>query len=142
MAKAKHSIDGSNLAIIGETANINYFLNTPLTPDSVDGVVNKQGNKKAHTRRRYVGDPAPSNVSAHSYEFMYDPGRIDLQTLPGRSFILDDGTEKRQFTFVGDVTDLHAFLVGEAKTDMKLYTSGPPYQISAAEAQGANVGTR
>lgn len=139
MTRAKHTPDGENFSIIAETANINYFLTSALTPDSVDGVVNKQSRKKAHTRRRYVGDPAPSNVQEHPYEFMYDPGRVDLQTLPGSSFILDDGTEKRQFTLVGDVMDLHAYLVGNAKMDLKLYTSGPPYQIAAAggEAQAA-----
>lgn len=142
MTKLKHTVGDGPLAIIGETDNINYFLKTELTPDSVDGVVNKTGTKKAHTRRRYVGDPAPSNVVSHSYEFMYDPGRIDLQTLPGNSFILDDGTERRQFTFVGDVMDLHAFLVGDAKADLKLYTSGPPYFIKAAGNQQAALKTR
>ena len=131
MTRLKHSIDGKNLAIIAETANINYFLKTPLTPDSAEGVVNKTSTKKSHTRRKYVGDPAPSNVISHSYEFMYDPGKIDLQTLPGKPFILDDGTEKRQMTYVGDVMDLHAFLVGDAAKDLKLYTVGPPYQIKA-----------
>lgn len=134
MTRKKHSVDGQDLAIIGETPNINYFLKTALTPDSETDVVNKTSTKKAHTRRKYVNDPAPSNVVQHSYEFMYDPGRIDLQTLPGIPFILDDGTEKRQFTCVGDVMDLHAFLVGNAKMDLKLYTSGPPYVIKAADA--------
>ena len=141
MTKKKHSVDGKNLAIIGETANINYFLKTPLAPDSAVGVVNKSGTKKAHTRRRYVADPAPSNVSSHGYEFMYDPGRIDLQTLPGKSFILDDGVEKRQFTLVGDVMDLHSFLVGQAKTELKLYTTGAPYVIAAA-GEAATVKSR
>lgn len=132
MTKQKHSIAGKNLAIIGETTNINYFLKTTLTPDSVTGVVNKTATKKAHTRRKYVGDPSPSNVVSHSVEFMYDPGRIDLQTLPGKSFILDDGVEKRQFTFVGDVMDLHSFISSDAKMDLKLYTTGAPYVIAAA----------
>ena len=132
MTKQKHSIGENGLAIIGETTNINYFVKTALTPDSSTGVVNKSGTKKAHTRRKYVGDPAPSNVVSHEYEFMYDPGRIDLQTLPGSSFILDDGVEKRQFTFVGDVMDLHAYFVGEAKMGLKLYTTGAPYVIAAA----------
>ena len=134
MTKQKHSIGENGLAIIGETTNINYFVKTALTPDSSTGVVNKSGTKKAHTRRKYVGDPAPSNVASHEYEFMYDPGRIDLQTLPGNSFILDDGVEKRQFTFVGDVMDLHAYFVGEAKMELKLYTTGAPYVIAAASA--------
>lgn len=135
MTRVKHTIDGTDLAIIAETENINYFLKTALEPDSVDGVVNKSGNKKAHSRRKYVGDPAPSSVGAHSYEFMYDPGRIDLQTLPGKPFILDDGIEKRQMTFVGSVMDLHSFISGDAKMDLKLYTSGPPYVIKAVGGQ-------
>jgi hypothetical protein len=133
MTRLKHTIDGKDLSIIAETANINYFLKTALEPDSETSVVNKSSSKKAHTRRKYVDDPAPSNVSPHDYEFMYDPGRIDLQTLPGKPFILDDGTERRQMTYVGAVMDLHSFLVGNAKMDLKLYTSGPPYVIAAAE---------
>lgn len=132
MTKQKHSIDGKDLAIIGETANINYFLKTELSPDSLTGVVNKTTTRKSAPVRRYVGDPAPYTRPGGSVEFMYDPGRIDLQTLPGKSFILDDGTEKRQFTYVGDVKDLHAFLVGDAAMDLKLYTTGAPYVITAA----------
>ncbi len=139
MTRLKHTIDGQDLAIIAETANINYFLKTELVPDSVDGVVNKTSTRKAHTRRKYVGDPAPSNVTSHSYEFMFDPGRIDLQTLPGRPFILDDGIERRQMTFVGDVIDLHSFLVSDAARDMKLYTVGPPYVITTTEAGQAEA---
>ena len=136
MTAQKHSIDGKDLAIIGETANINFFVTTPLTPDSVVGVVNKSTTKKQHTRRKYVGDPAPSTVTQHAVEFMYDPGRIDLQTLPGKSFVLSGGGEKRQFTYVGDVKDLHAYLLGDAAMDLKLYTTGAPYVIAAAaEAQ-------
>ena len=136
MTRKKHSVDGLDLAIIGETANINYFVSTALTPDSETDVVNKTTTKKAHTRRKYVGDSSPSNVSSHSVQFMYDPGRIDLQTLPGSPFVLDDGTEKRQFTFVGDVMDLHSWLTGNVKKETKLYTSGPPYVIAPAVAEG------
>ena len=142
MTKQKHTIDGKDLAIIGETANINYFLTTELTPDSVGGVVNKTVSRRASTVRRYKGDPAPYNRLGGDVQFMYDPGRIDLQTLPGKPFILDDGTEKRQFTYVGDVKDLHAFLVGDAAMDLKLYTTGAPYVITAAGEQAALVKTR
>lgn len=142
MTKAKHSITGKNLAIIGETANINFFVKTELTPDSATSVVNKTSNKKAHSRRKYVGDPAPASVSSHSVQFMYDPGRIDLQTLPGKPFVLVGGGEKRQFTFVGDVKDLHAYLVGDAAFDLKLYTVGPPYFITAAGEAAQTAKTR
>ena len=101
MTTKKFSPAGFDLAIYGEEANINYFLTTPLVPDSQEGIVNKTSNVKAHTRRRYVGDTTPSNVSGGDRVYMYDPGRIRLNVLPGDPFILDDGTEKRQFTFTG-----------------------------------------
>ena len=139
MTKKKHSIDGKNLAIIGETENINFFVKTELTPDSASAVVNKTATKKAHQRRKYVGDPAPSSVVSHTVEFMVDPGRIDLQTLPGKSFRLVGGGENRQFTYVGDVMDLHAYLVGDAAMELKLYTTGAPYVIAAAAGQAAQT---
>jgi hypothetical protein len=43
------------------------------------------------------------------------PGRKVGNALPGEPFILDDGTEKRQFTFAGNVVDLHAFLTSDVK---------------------------
>ena len=134
MTIKKFSPVGFELDIYAEEANINYFLNTELTPVSESGVVNKTTNVKAHTRRKYVGDTTPSNVSGGERVFMYDPGRINLQVLPGQPFILDDGTEKRQFTFNGNVVDLHAFLKSDVKSETKLYTSGAPYVIDAASA--------
>ena len=142
MTRKKHTDDTTGISIIGETANINFFLLSPMTPDSATDVINKTSTKKAHTRRKYKGDTAPSNVSQHSYEFMVDPGRIDLQTLPGDSFVLKASGETRQFTFVGDVMDLHAFLVSNAKYETKLYTQGPPYVIAAASAQESAVKKR
>ena len=123
--------------IYGEPANINYFVNTDLTPISEEGTENKQVSVKAHTRRRYVGDENPINVSSASRTFLVDPGRKIGNALPGSPFILDDGTEKRQFTLQGDIIDLHAWLVGEASMDLKLYTNtGTRYTIAAAEGGG------
>ena len=134
MTTQKFSPEGFELSIYGEAANINYFLTTPLTPASEGGIVNKTSNVKAHTRRRYVGDKTPSNVSGGERVYMYDPGRIRLNVLPGEPFILDDGTEKRQFTFTGNVVDLHAFLMSDVKEETKLYTTGAPYVIPKPSA--------
>lgn len=139
MTKEKFVIDGSNLSIIGEAANINYFVKSELVGASAGSVVNKPTNRKESKVRRYVGDPTPYTRPGGPLTYMYDPGRIDLQTLPGKPFILDDGVEKRQFSYVGDVKDLHAWLVGEAAMDLKLYTVGPPYQIAAASAEAAQA---
>ena len=113
--------------------NFNYFVETSLVPDTAEGVVNKQSSVKAHARRQYYNDIIKVNVSAHSREFMYDPGRKVGSALPGYSFILDDGTEKRQFTTDADVMDLHSYLVGEVNKETKLYTQGARYVITPAE---------
>ena len=121
--------EGFELAIYAEEANLNYFLNTPITPAGEGTVVNKTATVKAHTRRQYVGDPTPVNVSGGERIFMYDPGRKVGNALPGEPFILDDGVEKRQMTFAGNVVDLHAFFVSDMKAATKLYTTGARYVI-------------
>ena len=124
--------DSQDFSVWCIPANFNYFIKSEVTPDSASAVVNKQSIVKAHTRRKYVGDPAPANVSASTREYMVDPGRKVGNALPGVSFILDDGTEKRQFTLQGDVMDLHAYLVGEVNAETKLYTQGARYVITPA----------
>lgn len=127
---------GADFSIWCIPENFNYFVTTPLEPDTVGGVVNKTTTVKAHYRKRYVGDLEGSNVSSYTREFMYDPGRKVGNALPGFSFILDDGIEKRQFTLDGNVMDLHAYLVSELKVDVKLYTQGARYEIAKAAAEG------
>ena len=134
MTTQKFSPDGFELHIYAEEANINYFLTTPLTPDSVGSVVNKTATVKSSTRRQYVGDDTPVNVSGGQRVYMYDPGRKVGNALPGEPFILDDGTEKRQFTFSGNVVDLHAFLLSDVKEETKLYTTGARYVIPKPSA--------
>ena len=127
---------GADFSIYCIPANFNYFVKTPLTPDSDGGVVNSQSNVKAHSRRQYQGDTITMNVAAHTREYMYDPGRKVGSALPGFSFILDDGTEKRQFTLDGNVMDLHAYLLLELNAETKLYTQGARYVITPTEEGG------
>ena len=119
-------------AIYGEPANINYFLKTALTPDSEGSVVNAQTTVKQHTRRKYVGDSTPSNVSSATREYLVDPGRRNGAAVPGNPMIVDDGVERRQFHYTGDFVDLHAFFVGEAKMALTLYSQSAAYSIAAA----------
>ena len=134
MAAQKMVPDGTDIAIYGNPANINYFLNTDLTPVSQTGAVDKQTSVKAHTRRKYATDAAPSNVSASTREYLYDPGRRNGAAVPGNPFILDDGTEKRQFSYTGSFMDLHAFIKGDASMNLTLYSQSAAYEITAAEA--------
>ena len=141
MAIKKHIAGGTGfqVEIWAETANINFFLKTPLTPASESGVVTKQASVAAHTRRQYPGDPTPANVAANQREFMYDPGARNGSALPGKNFWLvkgigTAGEERRQFTYVGKLRDLHAFIVGDAKYDLTLYgPTGKRYEIAEAD---------
>jgi hypothetical protein len=137
MSIQKHVYDVANgYAIYAETANINYFLKTELVPASAAGAQNKTANVSAFSRRRYPGDPEPSNVSASTREFLYDPGRRNGNATPGSPFILDDGVEKRAFTFTGPWTSLHAFLVGDAAMSLTAFAPSAAYDIATAESAG------
>ena len=139
MSIEKHSLDSTDAAIYGETANINYFLTSALTPDSADSVTVVQQSVKAHSRRRYVNDLTPASVGAHSREVVQDPGRRNGAATPGKSMILDDGTQRRAFTFTGPWTDVHSFLVGNAKMDLMAYSPSARYSITAAGGEGLTV---
>ena len=133
MSAQKFSLENTETAIWAEPANLNYFLTTPLTPDSAAGVSNKTSTVKQHTRRQYKGDITTSTVSTHSREFMVDPGRKSGSALPGSPFVVTDGTEKRTFRLVGDFMDVHALFLGDAKTDLDLYSpTGTRYSIATA----------
>jgi len=139
MAIQKFTISGTDTAIWAEPDNLNYFLTTPLTPDTAGGVQNKTATVKAHTRERYPGDPNPINVSSHSREFMVDPGAKSSRGLPGKSFrvVSDPGMpsqEIRQFTYQGDWMDVHALFVGDAGMMVQLYSGRSRYIVEAAGA--------
>ena len=123
MAIAKHLINvaaGKSITIYGETANINYFLKTSLTPVTDAGVTNKQVLAKAYQRRQYPGDTTLINMPATAREVLIDPSRKSGNGLPGRSIRLVadaglPGEESRKFTLVGRWVDFHAWLATKAK---------------------------
>ena len=114
--------------LYAELANINYFIKTPLTASDVASFTNKQVDVKAHTRRRYPGDPSPINVSASRREFLVDPTRKSGTGLPGREVVLVadaglPGEERRAFTLKGRWVDFHAWLVANAKMQIVAYNN-------------------
>jgi len=142
LAIEKHSIDGSSAAIWAETANLNYFLKTSLEPDTVGGVENRTKDIPKRTVSRYVNDPNPYEIKALTgVRYLYDPGRKNGGATPGQEMILADGVEKRSFTYTGSFLDVHAYMVGNAKMDLTLYSAGAGYEIKAtgAEAVAAKV---
>ena len=132
MTVVKMIPDGTDIAIYGEPDNINYFVTTDLVAATEDAVENKTASVSKHTRRRFAGDSSPINVDAHSRNYLFDPGRRNGSALPGQPFILDDGTERRQFHFTGSGMDLHAHLVGEAAMDLTFISPSAAYDIAAA----------
>ena len=133
MAITKHSIPNSDAAIYGETDNINYFLSDELESDTSEGVTNAQSSVSAFTRRRYATDSTPINVSSHQREYMVDPGRRNGAATPGKEMILDDGTERRVFTYTGPWMDVHSFLTGALKEGLtKCYSESARYDITVA----------
>jgi hypothetical protein len=121
-----------NWVIYGHPTNFNYFVTTPLVPAVDAGRVTMAGTKKTHSRRRYKGDPAPSTIKSHTFDYLKDPGRKVGSAIPGWSFILDDGTERRQFTTTGDVQNLVLYLQDNLKKTTKLYTQGASTVIDPA----------
>ena len=126
--------------LYAELNNINYFIKTALTASDVASFSNKQVDVKAHTRRRYPGDPAPINVSAARREFLVDPTRKSGTGLPGREVVLVGdaglpGEERRTFTLKGRWVDFHSWLVSNAKMEIVAYNNtGANSTIPAAAA--------
>lgn len=144
MAILPHTIDmpgGGSVTIYAEPANINYFINGDLEPDTTDGVTTGQASVSAHSRQQYPGDSTTVGVSSSQREFLVDPSRKSGNGLPGKNFVLvalgEEGEvlEKRQFTYKGRWLDLHAFLAAEAAFPLFAYNStGARYTIGAVAA--------
>jgi hypothetical protein len=107
MAILPHTVDmptGGSFTIYAEPANINYFINGDLTPDTTDGVTNGQASVSAHSRQQYPGDTTTVGVSSSQREYLVDPTRKSGNGLPGKNFVLaaldanGQVVEKRQFT--------------------------------------------
>lgn len=120
-------------------ANINYFLKTPLSAVSGSSATNKQVSVKAYQRRSFPGDTTTTAVSASNREYLADAGRKSGNALGGWTFTLVGdaglpGEERRSFTLVsGRLMDLHAYLVGNAKMQVNLYSRcGARYTIDAS----------
>ena len=143
MAIEKHTYDANGNAIYAETANINYFLTTPLEPDAASGAEERTKNIPQRTVRHYVGDDDPFTVPAQTgVRYLYDPGRKNSNATPGKKFMLDDGVEKRQFTYTGSFVDLHAFILGDASQDVTLFSEGAWYEIKTAAVEAVQAATR
>ena len=133
MAIQKHTLPDTSSAIWAETANLNYFVNDDITPDSVGSVTNETSDVAASSRRQYPGDATPVSVSANTRVYMVDPGRKSGSAIPGKPFRVSDGTENRMMRYTGTWTDVHAFFTGNVANETSLYSpTGTRYVIAAS----------
>jgi hypothetical protein len=135
MAIQKHTIQEGAAAIYAETDNLNYFLSEALEPDTAAGVTNQQASVSAYTRRRYVGDINGASIPASTREYLVDPGRSNGSATPGKEMLLDDGVERRAFTYTGPWLQVHSFLTGALKPGLtKCYSASARYDITVSAA--------
>ena len=122
--------------------NLNYFIDVAgsgLESQDSDSVVVAQSQSKGGNASvmRYPGDPAPYTRANSAKTIMKNRNVRHGNALPGRRFILDDGTERRQFTYQGNLASLHALLVGNLKMDvMFTHYNGSTERITAAAGDG------
>jgi hypothetical protein len=121
--------------VYGSVTNWNYFFDKLIVPVSEAGLQVKTYTRSASTRRRYKGDPSPINVSASAHEWVYDPGRKVGNAVPGYTIVLDDGIEKRQFQFNGDVAELLLFAADHVNAPTRIYTQGARYEVEKSEVE-------
>ena len=135
MAIEKHTLPNSDTAIWAETANLNYFVTTPIEPDTAGEVTNQQVSVPSHNRKPYPGALPGPGVSSHTRTILVDPGRKSGSAIPGKPFMVDDGTEKRQMRYDGTWIDVHAYFTGNVPAETKLYSpTGTRYIIDGPAA--------
>ena len=121
--RVRHTVTppgGEEIVIIGDTDKLNvWFDATPLVPDIDSGPTNEVRAVAGYNRKRYPGDLTGVSVAPHNRTVLVIE-RATLAVLPGqeayleRPVVINGKNRKRvtQFTFVGDVIDLHAFCNG------------------------------
>ena len=127
--------EGSELAIWTiAPENLNYFIDVagsglePVT--SADVVVTKSNTKGGSSSvKRFPGDNEPFNRKNVAKTIMKNRDVRHGNALPGRRFVLDDGTQRRQFTYQGELASLHALLVGNLKMDVKFTNYNGAWEV-------------
>ena len=113
--------------------NLTYFADTATLVDKTSNGVDKQVSVKAHTRSRFMRDPAPSQVGATAYTRSYGNG-FAKGAMPGYTvvFVSDaglPGEQIRSFQYTGTLSALVAWLKDTAK--MLVEVRGPKGGVTA-----------
>ena len=122
-------------------ANLDYFIDIAgagLAPKTSTAVVVAQSLSKGGnvSVQRWPGDTAPCTRANVAKTIMKNRQVRHGNALAGRRFILDDGIEKRQFTYQGDLHALHALLVGNLKVNVKFTNYNGAWEYITAPSAG------
>lgn len=143
------AIEGAELSIYTiAPENLNYFIDVAgagLEPQTAaEVVVNQTASKGGSAKvRRYPGDDEPYNRNNVAKTVMKNRTVRHGAALPGRRFVLEEVTsdgskgERRQFTYQGTVTALHAKLVSHLKVDARFINANGAWEnIAKPAAEG------
>jgi hypothetical protein len=120
------TVDSKQVRVWAVEANFAHFVTATPDQDSVPVVRSwVVGDSKI---RRYPGDP--SAFTRKGYTATRSLPVTRGRAIPGKPFVLDDGTEVRQFSFVGSLSRLISWLNTKVKADCMLYSpAGRAYVI-------------
>ncbi len=117
--------------------NLSFFADVTGLTDVTATETDKSSQVKAHTRGRFMRDPAPSSVGA--FGRIFSSGiRQSKGGFPGYTVTLvaDEGLpgeERREFSYTGTLSALYAWLKAEAKLQVNMYgPTGAPYNAIPA----------
>ena len=111
-----HSVNGKSVKVYAIKDNWNYFVtDTADVPGVTPSVSYAVRGQSVH---RFPGDPLPYNRAGFTATRSLPVAR--KRTLPGKPFVLTDGIETRQFSFVGSLSSLYAYCLSAAKQDFTL----------------------
>jgi len=141
-----NAVAGQELEIFTiATENLEYFIDiagSGLVVQGSDEVVIAESASKGGSASvsRYPGDPSPYNRTNAPRKIMKNRFVRHGSALPGRRFVLEDGTERRQFTYNGNLSALHALLVGNLKMEVRMINYNGAWEIISPAGEATTRG--
>ena len=131
--------DSSNIKggdLYDKFGNLSYFADVTGLDDKTKTGADISPSVSAHSRNSFMRDPAPSSVSAHT-RYLSTGLRQSKGGFPGVGITLDDGVERRDFSYTGTMSGLVAWLKTTAKHKITLYgPTGTPYDTIPVASNG------
>ncbi len=121
-------------------SNLSYFADVTGLEDKTKTGTDLEVSVTSYKRGRFMRDPAPSTIPPQTRNVSVGI-RQSKGALPGHLITLDDGVERRQFTYNGGMSGFYAWLKTAATQKVFLYgPTGTPYDpVGPASNEQAKV---